>query len=59
MVAIVLLLVSNVIFLELMTQADSGAGNLITFSQSPVIDLESLVFMIRFLTAQPKVPCTT
>jgi len=59
--AIVLVLVgcmSNVIFLELMIQADPGAGNLITFSQFLVIALEGLVFTTRFLTVQPKVPYT-
>ena len=49
---------SNVIFLELMIQADPGAGNLITFSQFLVIALEGLVFTTRFLTVQPKVPYT-
>lgn len=47
---------SNVFFLELLTNALPGSGNIITFAQFLFISIKGFIFESRFGTKKPKIP---
>ena len=46
----------NVIFLELLVKADTGCGNLVTFTSFLFISVEGFIFTSDFGRKTPKVP---